>query len=133
MGGAIPITIPAQDATPDKKPQLALIPLRDMYKASKRAGVPLADLTVTLPDGLGEMYAAYDDYRAGQSYAIGKRYIQTFPSSTYRPLYYQQRDLQQSIIDLKANYIHDSRWATDKLLGRKQRTVLYMGPQPARQ
>ncbi len=131
-GGGVPITMPATLGTPDVKPQLALIPLRDMYKASIRADVPLGGLSVSIPDDLQGWYDKYDGYRAGQPYAIGKRYIQTFASATYRSMYYDQRDKQASIIGLKANYIHDSRWPNDKLTNRKQRTVLYMGPQPAR-
>jgi|GEM_PF-5063848 len=133
MGGAIPVQMPATLGTPDRKPWLALIPLRDMHKASKRADVPLDDITITMPeDELEKMYNEYDGYRAGQPYAIGKRYIQNFASAEYRRMYYDERDKQPSIIWLKANYIHDSRWGTDKLTNRKQRTVLYMGPQPAR-
>lgn len=132
FGGGVPITMPATLGTPDVKPQLALIPLRDMHKASVRADVPLAGLSVSVPDDLQGWYDEYDGYRAGQPYAIGKRYIQTFASAEYRSMYYDQRGVQPSIIGLKANYIHDSRWGTDKLTNRKQRTVLYMGPQPAR-
>lgn len=132
FGGAVPVQIPATEATPDKKPQLALIPLRDMHKASLHADVPMAGLSVSVPGDLQGWYDQYDGYRAGQPYAIGKRYLQTYPSETYRSMYYDQRDKQPCIIALKANYIHDSRWGTDKLTNRKQRTVLYMGPQPAR-
>jgi hypothetical protein len=132
FGGAVPVHMPAEDAIPDRKPHLALIPLRDMYKASIRADVPLGGLSVSVPGDLEGWYNEYDGYRAGQPYAIEKRYIQTFESATYRRMYYDERDKQPCIINLKAHYIHDSRWGTDKLTNRKQRTVLYMGPQPAR-
>lgn len=131
-GGVNPLVHPGKPATPDVKPQLALIPLRDMHKASLRADVPMAGLSVSIPGDLQGWYNDYDGYRSGQPYAIGKRYIQSFASAEYRRMYYDQRDLQPSIVALKANYIHDSRWATDKMTNRKQRTVLYMGPQPAR-
>ncbi|MBK9262778.1 MAG: DUF2235 domain-containing protein [Polyangiaceae bacterium] len=132
FGGAVPVRMPATPGTPDIKPFLSLIPLRDMHKASIRAEVPLGGLSVNVPGDLEGWYNEYDGYRAGQPYAIGKQYIQTFESATYRRMYYDERDKQPSIINLKAHYIHDSRWATDKLTNRKQRTVLYMGPQPAR-
>jgi hypothetical protein len=131
-GGAPPVRIPARPATPDKKPQLALIPLRDMHKASIHAEVPMNGLSVNVPGDLQGWYDEYDGYRAGQPYAIGQRYIQTYPSEEYRRMYYTERDAQPSVIALKANYIHDSRWGTDRLTNRQQRTVLYVGPQPAR-
>lgn len=132
FGMPVPVKMPPTREVFNKKPQLALIPLRDMYKASKHADVPLNALTVNVPGDLLGWYNEYDGYRNGQPYAIGKRYIQTYPSETYRTMYYNQRDLQPSIINLKDHYIHDSRWFTDKVTNRKQRTVLYMGPQPAR-
>ncbi|AKT43483.1 T6SS phospholipase effector Tle1-like catalytic domain-containing protein [Chondromyces crocatus] len=124
------VTIPAEPYVPPKQPELALIPLRDMYKASKRAEVPLNNLTVSVPGDLEGWYNEYDGYRAGRPYAIGKQYIQMFPSKEYRTMYYDERDKLPAMINLKIHYIHDSRWGHDKFLGRKQRTVLYMGPQP---
>jgi hypothetical protein len=132
-GFPIMMKMPAEPAQPPKKPDLSKIPLRDMHAASLKAKVPLSALPD--PQGPGDMereYAAYDAYRSGQPYAIGKRYIQDFPSKEYRAMYYDQRDKQASIAYLKAHYIHDSRWGIDHALDRKQRTVHHMGPQPAK-
>jgi len=122
------IVSPAKPATPPHKPDLEKIPLRDMYKASLNAKVPLRALSVSVPGDLEREYGAYDAYRKGKPYE--HRYIQTYPSKEYRSMYYDQRDMQPSMLYLKTNYISDSRWPHDKWLNRKQRTVLYMGPQP---
>ncbi|EYF04383.1 T6SS phospholipase effector Tle1-like catalytic domain-containing protein [Chondromyces apiculatus] len=124
------VVIPEVPYEPPKQPELALIPLRDMHKASVRAEVPLSGLTVNVPGDLAGWYGEYDGYRNGQPYAIGKQFIQSFDGDEYRPMYYEQRGSLPAIVNLKLHYIHDSRWPHDKLLRRKQRTVLYMGPQP---
>lgn len=134
-GGFTSVHIPAQPYKPPVKPDLALIPLRDMNKASLKHHVPMDEISVRIPDDLEEAYKDYDSFRAHTMFSISPdpdegRYIQTFPSERYRPLYYIARDAQPSIIFLKVHYIHDSRWGVDRGLDRKQRTVLYAGPQP---
>ncbi|XXT21215.1 DUF2235 domain-containing protein [Sorangium sp. So ce429] len=130
-GVPVPVTYPAEPARPAVKPDLSRIPLRDMHRASVRAGVPLSALPdPQVPADLEREYASYDAYRSGQPYR--DRYIQTFPDEQYSRMYYEERDLSPSIVYLKQHYIHDSRWATDRFIGRRQRTVLYMGPQPER-
>ena len=130
-GMPTPVRYPAEPYRPPIKPDLSRIPLRDMHRASVRAGVPLNALPNPQgPADLEREYANYDAYRSSKPYH--GRYIQTFPSEQYRRMYYEERDRAASIAYLKQHYIHDSRWSTDRLLDRKQRTVLYMGPQPAR-
>lgn len=125
------VVIPARPAVPPLKPDLSLIPLRDMHKASLRAEVPLGGLSSTQgPDDMERWYAEYDAFRSGQPYALNKQYIQTFENLQYIMLYYGPREHHPAIVNLKTHYIHDSRWIHDKLLLRTQRTVLYMGPQP---
>ena len=135
-GGVTTYTIPAKDPIPAKGRELSHIPLEDMYKASTDQGVPLKPLTAlpenlrNVPQNLRDAYNAYDSYRSGTPFNIGKRYIQNNDSSPYHQLFYVQRAAQPSVIELQKFYIHDSRWGIDKLYNRQQRTVLYMGPQP---
>lgn len=128
--------IPAVEPIPEVKPELAHIPLRDMHKASVDQGVPLQPLSAmgpahlwTIPGELLEQYNAYDGYRQGTAFGIGKRYIQNFIVEAYLPLF-AARAVQPSVTELRVNYMHDTRMFLDK--GKKhKRTVLYMGPQPA--
>ncbi len=107
-----------------------------MYKASTDQGVPLKPLSAlpenlrNVPKKLRDAYNAYDSYRSGTPFNIGKRYIQNNDSKPYHQMFYVERAAQPSVIELQTYYIHDSRWGIDKLYNRQQRTVLYMGPQP---
>jgi uncharacterized protein (DUF2235 family) len=146
-GYPVPITIPAKPYQPPKRPQLAHIPLEDMWKASKKAAVPLMPLSnlpkvlYEIPDDLKKAYDAYDAFREETPYSQSKRYIQTFESDTYRKYFYGTDASPLERLRLvradnagwkymSSHFIHDSRWGTDKFFGRKQRTVLFMGPQP---
>lgn len=127
------MVIPAKPPVPPKRPDLALIPLRDMHRASVRAQVPMSALSnATGPGDMEGWYAEYDSFRSGKPYAIGKQYIQTFQPIPYIMLY-TERERTPAITNLKIHFIHDSRWPHDKILMRRQRTVLYMGPQPGGQ
>jgi hypothetical protein len=127
------VVIPAKAPVPPKRPDLSLIPLRDMHRASVRAQVPMSALSHTTgPDDMERWCAAYDSFRSGKPYAIGKQYIQTFQPIPYIMLY-TERERTEAITNLKIHFIHDSRWPHDKILMRRQRTVLYMGPQPSGQ
>jgi hypothetical protein len=130
--------VPAVPAVPEKKPELAHIPLRDMHKASLDQGVPLkplsamgADCLWKIPGDLLTQYNAYDAYRSKTPFNIGERYIQNFIIDDYMKLYHEQRDNEPSIKSLQIHYMHDTRMAVLDKGERHKRTVLYMGPQPA--
>ena len=130
--------VPAVPAVPEKKPELAHIPLRDMHKASVDQGVPLnplsamgADCLWQIPGPLLTQYNAYDTYRSRTPFNIGARYIQNFIIDDYVKLYHEQRDAAESVKWLQINYMHDTRMPVLDKGERHKRTVLYMGPQPA--
>jgi hypothetical protein len=135
------VTREARPAEPQKRPDLAKIPLRDMHVGSLKARVPLRPLNTLsprklweIPDDLADYYSAYDTSRQPLPYGVDKRYIHTFEQEAFRRMFWSERVEQENFKLLKLHFIHDS--AAEFIIPvidtrRYQRTVHFMGPQPA--
>jgi hypothetical protein len=146
-----------RSGTPGKKKDLQFIPLYDMYRAMRKAKVPID----AIPQPSGDCYTqylAYCSFRQGKDWANHKendqgRYIHWYESDDFMPRFYgptgisriwssiEPRDSNEAYQRLLALYIHDS--ATESpgstILGerayfgsrpRLQRTVIAAAAQP---
>lgn len=131
-GGRYTVTDPAVPPGPDKKPELAHIPLHDMHKIGKKSGVPFLplpnDKLHRIPGDLAKMYADYCAYREGRRYDNGKTYIHNLSHVEFVTCFYVMREHAGQYTPLRDAYIHNENMFFD--VPHLQRKVLYMAPQP---
>ena len=78
---------------------------------------------------LPSIHSSRDAYRQETLFAIGRHYIHNYPSADYQRMFFAERAHQPSLIEIRTHFMHNEQGWYDR--DHHQRTVLYMGPQPA--